>query len=128
MCWTCPPRRTKRGNEHVVPLSAGALAIVERMRALRTGPFLFPGREPGKRLSHTTVRALVAGRGVTLHGFRSSLRSWCADAAVRREVAEMALGHAVGNATELAYQRSSFIEERRGVMEAWSRFVTGGRA
>ena len=126
--WTCPPHRTKRARAHEVPLSTAALAIIDQVQEIRTGPFLFPGRELGKRLSDTAVRALVTGHGVTIHGFRSCLRSWCAERGVRREVAEACLAHAIGNATELAYMRSSFLEERRGVMQAWSDFVTGGRA
>ena len=126
--WTIEPHRTKRARIHEVPLSAAAIAIVERMREIRAGPFLFPGRKPGKPLSDTVMRALIAGKGTTCHGFRASLRSWCADTGVRREVAEACLAHAVGNAVELAYQRSSFLEERRDVMEKWGAFVTGGRA
>ena len=39
----------------------------------------------------------------TAHGFRSTFRDWCAErTATPGEVAEMALAHAVGDATEAA--------------------------
>ena len=61
---------------------------------------------------------------VTVHGFRSSFRDWAGDAtAFPREVAEAALAHAVGDATEAAYRRSDALEKRRKLMEAWAAFV-----
>jgi hypothetical protein len=35
-------------------------------------------------------------------------------------VVEACLAHAVGDAAELAYKRSDFLEKRREVMSAWS--------
>ena len=39
-----------------------------------------------------------------------------------REVCEQALGHATGDATELAYRRSDALERRRALMDAWASF------
>ena len=38
-------------------------------------------------------------------------------------VAEMALAHRVGTATEQAYLRSDLREMRRALMDGWGRFV-----
>jgi integrase len=65
---------------------------------------------------------------VTVHGFRSSARSWMADQGVAFELAEACLAHQVGNAVVQAYQRSSMLERRRPIMSAWSAFVTGADA
>jgi integrase len=66
-----------------------------------------------------------AGEGVTVHGFRSSFRDWCAEQmpTVPAMVAEMALAHSVGNATERAYLRSDLRDMRRALMQAWGEFV-----
>jgi integrase len=61
----------------------------------------------------------------TVHGMRSSARSWMADNAVPFELAEACLAHAVGNAVVQAYQRSSMLERRRPIMQAWGRYVIG---
>ena len=64
---------------------------------------------------------------VTTHGFRSSFRDWAGEeTSFAREVAEAALAHTVGDATERAYRRADALEKRRKLMEAWGKFVTGG--
>ena len=52
------------------------------------------------------------------HGFRSSFRNWAALNGWERDVAEGALAHTLGNATELAYKRTDFLAKRRKMMEA----------
>jgi hypothetical protein len=60
---------------------------------------------------------------VTMHGFRSSFRDWCGEAtSFPRELAEAALAHVSGDATERAYRRGDALDKRRGLMEAWANF------
>jgi integrase len=67
----------------------------------------------------------LTGNGATVHGFRSSFRDWAAERTnFPREVAEMALAHRIGNATENAYARSDLFEKRRRLMAAWCEFCT----
>jgi integrase len=62
-----------------------------------------------------------------VHGFRSSFRDWAAEQTnFPREVAEIALAHAVGSATERAYQRGDLLEQRRKLMEMWARHCRAG--
>ena len=60
------------------------------------------------------------GRGaLTVHGFRSCFRDWCAEATTRpREVAEQALAHAQPGKVEAAYRRGAMLEKRRSLMES----------
>ena len=61
---------------------------------------------------------------VTVHGFRSSFRDWCAEATdYPREIAEAALAHTVGDKTERAYRRGDTLEKRRALMEEWAKYV-----
>jgi integrase len=124
--WIVPASRMKAGKEHKVPLSDAALAIVAKMAELRTGEGVFPGRNRSSPLSRTTVFNLlrVMNRGdLTTHGFRSSFRDWAAERTnFPREVAEIALAHAVGSEVERAYQRSDLFAKRRQLMQAWSKF------
>jgi integrase len=60
---------------------------------------------------------------VTVHGFRSSFRDWAGEAtSFPRELAEAALAHVAGDATERAYRRGDALEKRRALMEAWAAF------
>jgi integrase len=63
------------------------------------------------------------GVSATVHGFRSSARSWMADTGVPFELAEAALAHTVGNAVVAAYQRSSMLERRRPVLQSWADYI-----
>ncbi len=62
---------------------------------------------------------------VTVHGMRSTFRDWCSEHEHKRDLAEMALGHAVGSAVERAYARSDLLRLRRDLMDAWSTYATG---
>lgn len=125
--WTVPAARMKMHREHRVPLSDRALAILAEAQALSTsGPFVFPGRSGGKPLSNMAFLMLLRrlGRDVTAHGFRSSFRDWAAEQTnLPREVAEMALAHAVENRVEAAYRRGDLLEKRRELMYMWSAYL-----
>jgi integrase len=57
------------------------------------------------------------------HGFRSTFRDWAAERTnYPREVAEMALAHAIGNAVEAAYRRGDLFEKRARMMAEWAKF------
>jgi integrase len=61
---------------------------------------------------------------LTVHGFRSCFRDWCADSGRPADLAEAALAHVAGSAVVQAYQRSDLLEARRGLMEAWASFLS----
>jgi integrase len=116
----------KAGKEHRVPLSAPALAIVEKMAAIRSGEFVFPGGREGRPLSNMAFLMLLRRMGrddLTAHGFRSSFRDWAAErTGFPAEVAEMALAHTVGDKVEAAYRRGDLFQKRRQLAEAWAKF------
>ena len=124
--WTIPPERMKRDNEHRVPLSAPALAVLKAMQAIRHSDYVFPGARQGRPLNGGTVLDLLkhaSGADITVHGLRSSFRDWAAECTnFPREVAEMALAHAIPNAVEAAYRRGDLFEKRRKLMDAWAAY------
>jgi integrase len=67
----------------------------------------------------------IAGQPITLHGFRSSFRDWCAETGVNRDLAEAALAHTLRDKTEAAYNRTALVEQRREIMERWAAFCYG---
>ena len=123
--WTIPGDRMKGGREHRIPLSKPALAVLEHMWE-QDGELIFPGLKPGKPLSNMAMLILLArvGRGdVTVHGFRSTFRDWAAERTTfAREVAEMALAHAIPDAVEAAYRRGDLFDKRRRLMDAWAAY------
>jgi integrase len=122
-----PPARSKTGEPHLVPLSAGAMEIIKAQAEKSTGDWLFPGRFGGPLASSTIAPALrrVGVTNSTLHGFRSSFRSWAAESGIDDNVAELSLAHKIGNSVQQAYYRTSLLDKRRVCMEAYCDFLTG---
>lgn len=125
--WTIPADRMKMRKPHRVPLSPQALAVLGQAKATRRSDHIFPNGK-GVALSDMALTKTLRDMGLdcTAHGFRSSFRDWAAEqTSAPGEVAEAALAHAVPNAVEAAYLRTTFFDRRRELMDAWGRFATG---
>ena len=126
--WIVPAHRMKASKEHRVPLSDRALAIIKNLHASRHSDFVFPGHAKGKPLSNMAFAMLMKRMrvgGFTAHGFRSAFRDWAGDCtSFPRDVAEQALAHRVGDATERAYRRGDALEKRRELMAAWADYCS----
>lgn len=128
--WTIPGSRMKAAREHRVPLTEPAMAILKALELLRPEDrdgYVFPGQRPMRPLSGMAMEMLLRRQKqeITVHGFRSSFRDWAAEeTGFPREIAEAALAHVVGDATERAYRRGDALEKRREMMEAWASHCT----
>lgn len=129
--WEIPAPRMKQAKPHRIPLSKSALAVLEQAKELRNNAdLLFPSHQnPGQPLSSEFCRKHFKKLGLwertTLHGFRTSFRTWAAECTdIPREVCELALAHTVGNAVEQAYSRSDLLEKRITLMRLWDEFLT----
>ncbi len=123
--WTVPASRMKNGREHRVPLSRASLAVLGEAGELSAwSGYVFPNRS-GRPLTTEALRMVFrhANLQTTVHGFRTSFRTWAAEAGADRTVSELCLAHRVGSATELAYQRSDLFQIRADLMEAWGQYV-----
>lgn len=122
--WVIPAERMKAKREHRVPLSTAALALLRSMP--RASDLVFPGTKPGKPLSDMSLTAVLRRMkrdDITVHGFRSSFRDWCAESVANsfpREVCEHALAHSLPDKVEAAYRRGDLIEKRTLLMQAWA--------
>lgn len=128
--WTIPRgrmkgRKTDTRPDHKIPLSAEALIILEKAKAITDGSeYLFPGGKIGAPLSENGMLKVLERMeaGVTSHGFRSSFRDWCAECTNHpREVAEMALAHTIENEVERAYRRGDLFQKRVALMNDWAK-------
>jgi integrase len=111
-----------------VPLSTEAQHVIDLAMPFRRDGFLFPSVRKGV-ISDATMSRLMERRGMDErpHGFRSSLRTWLAEATdAPHEIAEAILGHTTGTRVERAYRRTDYLEQRRALLERWADYVTGG--
>jgi integrase len=125
--WTIPAERTKAFRIHEVPLSDRAVEIIKSIRHLPDEKFVFRGIKHGQHISDMTMLQLMRRMKAKAvpHGMRSTFRDWAADKTdFPRELAEAALAHIVGDKTEAAYLRSTRLEKRRLMMDAWALYCT----
>ena len=134
--WTLPPERMKALEEHQVPLSVQALAILDRARGLnQPGPLIFPvrsGQRAGRPVAASTVARLLHsfrlvdknGRRIVVHGFRTTFRVWAGERAKANfSVCEAALAHTQPNQTVAAYEQTDYFEDRKELMQKWADYV-----
>lgn len=124
--WMLPAERTKTGKDHRIPLSDAAIALLRELQELKlSNQFVFPGERSGKPLSNMAMLKVLERMkrdDITVHGFRSTFRDWCAESGYSRELAEMALAHVVDNKVEAAYFRSDLFMNRKALMTDWARY------
>ena len=121
---TIPASQMKAKREHRIPICTQLEKILKRRQALG-GVFVFPS--PKSKSGHA-ARIMQYDLGVfneltTLHGFRSTGRSWMAVNGYDFAACEYCLAHRVENATQASYQRYDYLEQRREIMQAWGDFV-----
>ncbi len=128
--WRIPAARMKAGRDHVVPLSAPALAVLERSKELhgsKPDAPIFPGKT-GLPVSDMTLTKILRDMdvGVTVHGFRSSFKDWASDCTGFPDaVSEAALAHVDNDKTRRSYRRTDFRKMRGELMAAWAAFLDG---
>jgi integrase len=126
--WRIPGERMKMDQDHVVPLSDPALAILDNMRDGSQGELIFPNPEDGL-FSENAMLAVLDRLGyghVTVHGFRSSFATWAEECTDYPDgVREAALAHKYKSETTAAYQRGQKLEKRRALMKDWANFLDG---
>lgn len=123
--WTVPANRMKAGREHRVPLSDAALALINHQKLHSINEYVFPSPR-STILSDMSLSAVLRRMKIPAvpHGFRSTFRDWCAETTdFPRDVAEMALAHAIGSKVEAAYRRGDLFEKRKQLMQEWTNFI-----
>lgn len=149
--WTIQPGRqaskipAAEDRPHRVPLSGQAMSLLVELPKFLHNPLIFVAPRKEGPLSDAalskvlkTMHSLSEKRGeggfvdpdtkmpAVPHGVRSMFRTWVSDyTEFPPEMAEIALGHKVGNKVARAYDRAAQLEKRREMMAAWANFLTG---
>jgi len=132
--WTIPADKMKsrkdEASDFTVPLSSEAKRVLDVLRPFERDGLVFPSIRTGP-ISDMAMTKMLKDRGHDFrpHGFRSSFRTWCAEATdTPDKIAETALAHSIGTKVEKAYLRTMYFERRKALMERWGQYVTGGGA
>ncbi|ENQ2733097.1 tyrosine-type recombinase/integrase [Klebsiella pneumoniae] len=123
--WTIPAERMKAKREHIVPLSPQALEILEVMKPISAHrEHIFPSRNnPKQAMNSQTANAALKrigyGGKLVAHGLRSIASTAMNEAGFNADVIEAALAHSDKNEVRKAYNRSTYLLQRKGLMEWW---------
>jgi integrase len=128
--WSIPGARTKTAVTHIVPLTAPAVAQLERLkRTAGRSPWLFAneagdGPMDPRLLTRSVARHLetFADHKVaafTLHDLRRTVRTGLAKLGVRPDIAERCLNHAQPGIVA-TYDVHQYLDEKRDALTRWA--------
>lgn len=133
--WDIPAGKMKIRQPHIVPLARQVVDILKNMAALTGGgKYVFPGRTPARPLSENAILTALRTMGFTKeqmsgHGFRAIARTLLDEGLGQRvELIEHQLAHAVRDPLGRAYNRTQFLDARRGMMQLWADYIDGLKA
>lgn len=118
-------RKADAANDHIVPLSAAAVAVLHAAREIdAVGDVIFSIAPAA--IGALYKRAGYGGRHVP-HGWRATFSTILNEQFPQdSRVIEMALAHAVKGVSEseAAYNRAGMLEQRRDLFERWGAMLT----
>ncbi|MFB0713572.1 integrase domain-containing protein [Buttiauxella noackiae] len=127
--WTIPAERMKAKREHVVPLSAQALEILEIMKPISAHrKHVFPSRnDPKQPMNSQTANAALKrigyGGKLVAHGLRSIASTAMNEAGFNADIIEAALAHSDKNEVRRAYNRTTYLTQRQELMDWWGKWT-----
>lgn len=128
--WVIPGRRMKMKVDHIVPLSAQAVALIEEARELhRNNHWVFPSRTRSiNHMSNNTIlmslRRMGYGGLMTGHGFRSlAMTTIIERLKYPYDVVDAQLAHGKAGSVRKAYDRTKFLEQRSQMMQDWADYI-----
>jgi integrase len=132
--WTVPKEHMKLGKEHKVYFSTHCRTLLQALIAYAPhSDLLFPSPKiPTKPLKIGSLRQHLASLRIgipqTLHGFRGCFLTLCkthriVQDALEIEALSFCLAHSVSSPErKLGYDSSTYVTERRAILERWSDF------
>ena len=126
--WRIKGERMKRAEDHLVPLSRQALAVINAMRARSRGSkYVFPssqGHRLDRPMSENAILYLIARIGyqgrMTGHGWRSVASTWANEVGYNPDAIERQLSHVPADEVRAVYNRSAYLPLRREMLQAWA--------
>lgn len=128
--WLIPAERMKMRRAHIVPLSDQVCQLLREQKELAgKWEWVFPSQpNPRTHMSNMTILKALGNLGykgrMTGHGFRALAMSTIKERlGYRHEVIDRQLAHAHKNQIDAAYDRASFLPDRRRMMQEWADYL-----
>lgn len=128
--WTIPDERMKMKKTHIVPLSQQAINILNTMRPISgTRDHVFPSMKPpySQPMNSSTANMAIKRMGykdkLVAHGLRALASTVLNEQGFDYDVIEASLAHTDTNTVRRAYNRATYLEQRRIMLDWWGDFV-----
>lgn len=128
--WSIPAERMKMKRDHVIPLSKQAIKILDIMSYTKNkGDYVFPIMKPpyNQPMSSSTANMAIKRMGyknrLVAHGLRALASTVLNEQGFNYDVIESALAHTDTNTVRRAYNRATYLEQRRIMLDWWGDFV-----
>ncbi|MCG3809588.1 tyrosine-type recombinase/integrase [Psychrobacter sp. Ps4] len=135
--WRIPAAKMKMRQDHIIPLSPQAMAIIERMRPLteQTG-YVFYNFESNKPYSEAWFNQALQRMGytgdpypkMTGHGFRQLASTGLYELQFSESLIEIQLAHLEQSSVRRRYDLSEHLAERQMMMHRWANYLDDLRA
>lgn len=128
--WSIPAERMKMKRDHVILLSKQAIKILDIMSYTKNkGDYVFPIMKPpyNQPMSSSTANMAIKRMGyknrLVAHGLRALASTVLNEQGFNYDVIESALAHTDTNTVRRAYNRATYLEQRRIMLDWWGDFV-----
>ena len=135
--WRIPAHKMKMRQDHIIPLSPQAMAIIERMRPLteQTG-YVFYNFERSQPYSEVWFNQALKRMGytgdpypkMTGHGFRQLASTGLYELQFNDNLIEIQLAHLEQSSVKKRYDLSAHLAERQMMMNKWANHLDDLRA
>ncbi|GJH22244.1 integrase arm-type DNA-binding domain-containing protein [Caballeronia novacaledonica] len=133
--WSIPAERMKMDSPFTVPLSVPVLDLLRALPSYHGGDFdpaaLVFLSPRGRAYANSQLNDVLRDAGyqtgeATLHGLRTSVRSWIGDTMpdVPPHVGDAVIQHEKRGKLRRIYERTVFLSQREPIMKAWSAYLT----
>ncbi len=124
--------KTKNGKPHAIPVPNVAAELLDAIKPNSYG-WLFPSAmDPSRPVSHQTLYSFIWRQRerevipiVTNRDLRRTWKTLAGKAGLSKEIRDRIQNHTLQDVSSKAYDRWSYMPEKRAAMKQWDNFVRG---
>lgn len=129
--WTLPAARSKNHRTHLIPLAPQVVELLEELREVMPGDYLFPARNVAgagacwgnTALAHT-IRRWQKAAGATdcwrPQDLRRTMKTWAVSAGIGRDILDKVQNHAQSDVASRHYDKYGYLKEKSAALNQWA--------
>lgn len=124
--WNIPAERMKKKKPHSVPLSTQMLTLLEEIKPISGSlEYIFPADRNRKthtnaQTANSALKRMGFEKRLVSHGLRALASTTLNESDFNYDIVEAALAHSDSNEVRAAYNRATYLQQRREMMQWWS--------